>query len=912
MSLEKNAREQKSVLTGVAAFFFLLAISQYLVYQQYQINKDVLQEQMQQESNAVKARLQASLRNAESAAHTLAFIVKEYGVPSNFDEVAHDLIANGDHIDALELTDRGVITHVYPLQGNESVVGYNILSDSLRGPEAVKALQRRDLYFAGPFELRQGGIAVVGRLPIFRENQFIGFSMVLIKLPTLLRMGGIDTNHPEFQYQLSKVNAITGNEDFFIDTDFDVSQSHYESVEVPNGEWKLYVALKSKRPLSFDILALSILGLLLSLTCGTLVFQWSRQRYQLRDLVDAADYQLLISEQSYRSLFDHNPDAVFSFDFEGRFVSGNESLLRLVECSREEVMGTTFERFLAPEELGRVKTLFQNAIKGQTQNYNTEIVTRTGKRKIINVTKLPILIKGDLRGVFGIAKDITAEMKAREELIASEEKYKSLFSNSPVSKWIYDLATLRIVEVNDSAIMHYGYSREEFLGMTLGDLHPAEEVNAFLDMNRSHSKKGTVRYGKWRHVKKNGEFIHMEMAGHTMVFNSQPAMMMVGVDITEKVLAKEKLQWSHERLLKLTNKVPAVIYEFEMSPEGVMRFPFVSKSIEALWPQVNANELMRAPVTSFSTVHPDDYEKFTSSIVESRENLTDWNIEYRTLDAEGNEKWIQGSSRPERSADGTVTWYGYLQDISSKKITENSLRELNTALKKQAEALEASNQELERFAYVASHDLQEPLRMVSSFLQLLRLKYDAALNDQAREYIRFAVDGAERMKQLILDLLAFSRLGTGDQKIEQVDLNGTLRDTLKVFEADIEAHGATCTFDGLPTVRGVRTQLSQLFQNLVGNALKYREAERPPVIAITCQDKGAHWYFEISDNGIGIEERFYEKIFVIFQRLHNKEDYRGTGIGLSICKKIVERHGGTMGVRSEPGKGSTFYFTMAK
>ncbi|MFZ5971345.1 MAG: PAS domain S-box protein [Bacteroidota bacterium] len=912
MDLLKKVRQQKSVLTAVVAFLLLLVISQYLVYQQYLMNKDTLHEQMQHESNAVKERLQTNLGYAESAAHTLAFIVKEYGVPVNFNEVAKDLIANGTYIDALELTNQGIITHVYPLRGNESIIGFNILSDSVRGLEAVKALQRRKMHFAGPFELKQGGIGVVGRVPIFRQNEFQGFAMVLIKLPTLLRAAGLNFTDSEFQYQLSKNNPITGKEEFFMPSDFDFSRSHYASVEVPDGEWKLYVALKNERALSFDILALSILGLLLSLTGGTLVFQWARQRDWLRNRVEAVDYQLQLNEQSYRSLFDHNPDAVFSFDFEGRFVSANESLLHMVECSRLEVMGTTFERFLAPEDRERVLLLFQNAVNGETQNYNTGIVTRTGKRKVVNVTKLPIIIQGELRGVFGIAKDITAEMRAREELMASEEKYKSLFSNSPVSKWIYDLDSFRILEVNESATALHGYSREEFLNMTLSDLHPREDVSAFLEMNRSQIKGGTVRYGKWRHVKKNGEVVHMEMAGHTMVFNGQPAMMMVGVDITEKVLAEEKLRWSHERLLKLTHKVPAVIYEFEMSPEGVMRFPFVSKGIESLWPHLDANEMVKGPVTSFSTVHPDDYDRFLASILESREKLSEWNIEYRTVDASGIAKWIQGSSRPEKSPDGTVTWYGYLQDITPQKQAEQTLRELNATLKEKAEALTASNQELERFAYVASHDLQEPLRMVSSFLQLLRLKYDAVLDDQARQYIRFAVDGAERMKQLILDLLAFSRLGTGDQKAEEVDLNDTVRDTLKVFEADIEAHGATCTLGRLPVVKGVRTQLSQLFQNLVGNALKYRHAERPPAIAIGCQDKGHQWYFEISDNGIGIEERFYEKIFVIFQRLHSKEDYRGTGIGLSICKKIVERHGGTMGVRSEPGKGSTFYFTMAK
>ena len=250
-------------------------------------------------------------------------------------------------------------------------------------------------------------------------------------------------------------------------------------------------------------------------------------------------------------------------------------------------------------------------------------------------------------------------------------------------------------------------------------------------------------------------------------------------------------------------------------------------------------------------------------------------------------------------------------DITDRKRYEARLRKLNADLEKRASELAASNAELERFAYIASHDLQEPLRMISSFLQLLQKKYKGQLDSKADQYIHFAVDGAERMKSLILDLLEYSRVGTGKESFTKVDTAVVMQEVADIFRDRIIALHARIAIDPLPVIWGDKLQLMQLLQNLVGNALKYHSA-RPPEIHIGSKEEPAHWLFSVQDNGIGIDPQFFEKIFIIFQRLHNKNDYSGTGIGLAICKKIVERHGGKIWVESAPDKGSTFYFTISK
>jgi signal transduction histidine kinase len=230
-------------------------------------------------------------------------------------------------------------------------------------------------------------------------------------------------------------------------------------------------------------------------------------------------------------------------------------------------------------------------------------------------------------------------------------------------------------------------------------------------------------------------------------------------------------------------------------------------------------------------------------------------------------------------------------------------------LEETVKELARSNVELQQFAYVASHDLQEPLRMITGYTGLLAKRYKGKLDRDADEFIAYAVEGAQRMHALINDLLAYSRIGTRGEEFAPVDCEMVLAQTLLGLQVAIKECGARVTHDPLPTVGGDGIQLGRLFQNLIGNAIKYRN-HNEPVVHVGCERRENDWLFAVEDDGIGIDPQYAEKIFVIFQRLHTSEQYRGTGIGLASCRKIVERHGGKIWVESEPGKGSTFYFTL--
>jgi PAS domain S-box-containing protein len=241
-------------------------------------------------------------------------------------------------------------------------------------------------------------------------------------------------------------------------------------------------------------------------------------------------------------------------------------------------------------------------------------------------------------------------------------------------------------------------------------------------------------------------------------------------------------------------------------------------------------------------------------------------------------------------------------DISVRKQAENLLLERTRELMR-------SNAELEQFANIASHDLQEPLRMVASFTQLLERRYKGQLDQNADEYIHFITEGAVRMQRLIQDLLSLSRVGTHTRPFTQVPLESVLHDVLGNLHVAIQEHSAEITCHALPVVAGDPTQLAQVFQNLIANALKFH-SDQPPRIYISASRQGEEWVISVRDNGIGIAPQYFDRIFIIFQRLHNREQYSGTGIGLAICKKIVERHGGRIWVDSIVGQGATFSFTI--
>lgn len=325
------------------------------------------------------------------------------------------------------------------------------------------------------------------------------------------------------------------------------------------------------------------------------------------------------------------------------------------------------------------------------------------------------------------------------------------------------------------------------------------------------------------------------------------------------------------------------------NPSPVLR---VARDLTLVYANASAEPLLRAWECRVGQPVPDLIGRNVTAALESRDRRE---VE---ISAEGRIFSIILSPVAEA---GYVNMYG--RDVTERLRTEESLRQV-------ALELARSNEDLEQFAYVASHDLQEPLRAVSSFVQLLQRQYQGKLDAKADEYIRFIVDGVARMQALIKDLLVYSRVGRRGDTRAAVDVDQILQTVMADLADPIEQSGALVTHDSMPTVRANAGQLAQLFQNLLGNAIKFRRADVRPEIHVGATRRSDGWLFSVRDNGIGIPAQHLERVFLIFQRLHTRDEYAGTGIGLAICKRIVDHHGGRIWVESSPGQGSTFQFTI--
>lgn len=639
-------------------------------------------------------------------------------------------------------------------------------------------------------------------------------------------------------------------------------------------------------------------------------------------------------ESRYLDIFKDSPVGKSITNIDGS-IKVNQAFCDILGYTSFELLNKKWSEITHPEDIKESQMIIDEIVSG------TKTHARYEKRYI---HKLGNIIWADVsttlhRDEFGNPKyfitviiDITdqkvAEIALKEanenlELKIKERTFEienvTKYNRSLIEASLDPLVTIgkdgKITDVNEATINITGYSREDLIGTNFSDYFTDPE-SASLGYKKVFSD-GIVR--NYPLDLKHREGMITSVQYNATVFRndsgSVEGVFAAARDISEKKLAEEELRKS-KKLLEETGRLARV---------GGWEIDLLDNTI--YWSETTYK--IHEVSTSFKptleeAIHfyaPESVPIISRCVERAIMYGESFDEELELITAKQNRIWVRAIGEAYRDNEGEIVKIaGVFQDINSRKLIQDEIKrhrdhleeiikERTIELDNAIADLKRSNQELEQFAYVASHDLQEPLRMVSSYTQLLEKRYKDQLDQDAKDFIFYAVDGANRMQQLINDLLDFSRVTTKGKPFAKVDLLIVLGHAIVNLQKKIQENEALIFNSDLPIVLGDEMQLVRVFQNLIDNAIKFRGAD-PPRINVAAQMTDSKVIISISDNGIGIDKIYSEKVFTIFQRLHSKADYPGTGIGLAICKRIVERHNGTIWFESQPGKGTTFYFAI--
>lgn len=622
----------------------------------------------------------------------------------------------------------------------------------------------------------------------------------------------------------------------------------------------------------------------------------------LSDITEKKKAEAVLNEnrERYQALIETNVDFIWEVDRDGRYTYCSPQMKSLWGMNPQEMIGKTPFDLMPGNEKVKNLGIFRKTLKKAAPFNNIEFASYDGSGNVIHleVSGVPFFnYFGELMGYRGITRDVTSRKKEHDQVRESERKFRTIVETANEGVCRID-ENLIIRYVNDKILELSGYKVEEIIGQNVSSFFNAEEFSRFRKI-LSQLKKGVRRNFEIKLIHKDRREIVASVNTTILRDGGGNFAGFVGMitDITDRVILERDLKRTRRKLQTALKNANIGTWEWNFRTNEVF-FDRRTEEIFGLRPGT-----FKGSGSGFAGfVHEEDISYVESAMKKSIAEGTPYEVIFRTKPILSKCNYVLSKATISRDRKGNpLIISGVCFDVTEmKEGTEQTLIKLN-------EDLLSSNRDLQQFAYVASHDLQEPLRMVSSFTQLLQQRYADKLDRDANDYINFAVNGSRRMYELLNGLLAYSRIQTRGHEFDSVNLNSVVEKVKANIKLLIEETDATINCDELPTVKADENQMIQLMQNLIENAIKFRKDK--PVITITAGQNGAFKVISVKDNGIGIEQVYFEKIFRIFQRLHHSE-FPGTGIGLAVCQRIVERHGGRIWVNSNYGEGSAFSFSL--
>jgi PAS domain S-box-containing protein len=612
--------------------------------------------------------------------------------------------------------------------------------------------------------------------------------------------------------------------------------------------------------------------------------------------------ELLLTQKRFQQIFDNTADGIYQSTMDGKFIMANPAMAKMFDYKTPDefirsITDIGTQIYADPGDRQRMSSLL--ACNGHVENFEAPLLTKNGQ--IVWVSESTRAVrneKGAIKYFEGTLKDITQQKKAKSELALAQKRYQEIFDHT--ADGIYQSTVDgKFIMANPSMSRIFGYDSPEDIIHTVTDI--GTQVYADPDERKKMAQillaEGHVEDFELQVLTKKKETIRVS-ANIRIVKDDQGAISYfegVVEDITER-------KKTEEQLLNLSNRLQLALRATSI---GIWDWDVVNNT--TIWDDemyriynVNPRDPLTISQSWEAAVHPEDLERVTEELTLAIKGVKEYDSEFRIIWKDKTIHHVKGNALVLKDQLGKpLRMIGTNTNITLRKESENEILQLN--------------RNLDQFANITAHDLQEPIRMVSGFLGLLEKKYTDVLDEQGKSYVFRAKDGADRMSILIRDLLEFSRSGNKAAKKEAVDLNQVIDLVNKDMSIVMTDTGASLQVPPcLPVITGTQSALYRLFLNLTSNGIKFRKKDTAPEVCLSIKELADFWEFSLQDNGIGIKEEDQPKLFNAFQRLHRREEYPGTGLGLVTCKKIVEVHGGKIWITSEYGKGTAFHFTLPK
>ncbi len=927
-------------VSGAMVFAAMFSVVLLIVAQRYQIIRNQEHREMSNILESVHRNITQCLQNSYTTATSLALTIDDTGTSSNFEKVASQIMDTNPRVDAIQLLPKGVVSHVYPFEENKTVLGLNILKIPDLRDDALKAIRTRKFFFAGPLNLRQGGVGLVGRLPVFTPTGFWGFSAVIIKLETLIEVSGIDEiDQSNYYFQFTRTNPATGKKEFYLPEKDDFSDKYHKSIGFPDSGLRLYIIERDASLVLWQLLPITVFGLTLALLFGFLITLFLEQPAELQKIVKEQAEKLAGSELKYKTIFDQAAIGIVYVDSKsGNIIEANSRFAKMLGFSTTELEGRNFQELTHEDDISQNIGFLQDLREGKIDGFEMEkrYFSRDGKVIWANLTVVR-QDEPDQESVTHIAvvEDITQEKIAQEKIKESETRFKSLFEYSPVALWEEDfsevknylqqfnanlseaeltaffegnpelvrecISKVKIIDINNECLaLHYPQTKEELLaGLTgLIDKYSLQIfIKQLIAILKGHNQltsdskfityDGTIKEVSMRWTVMRGYEENLER----VIISTE--------DITARKESERIISASRQKIENIVNTIDGIVWECDAETEHLH---FISnKTKEILGYTV---EEWRSDEDFWSKhIHPDDKEPAIRTFKKIATEKIEAEFEYRMISKDCEIVWIRDIVSVHHEDAGTIL-RGIMIDITKHKEADadlhNSLQLVNEQKKR-----------LMNFSYIVSHNLRSHNANIQSIINLVQMSDS---EDERNELISHLQTVSDSLNETMKHLGDLVNIQTNITLVtEPLQVNHYIETTKKILSELIVSKNVTI-INNVPEnaiVNYSPAYLESIILNLVSNGIRYSHTDRKPFIKLDWAEEHGFHVLRVTDNGQGIDlKRFGDKMFGMYKTFHGNPEARG--VGLFMTRSQIEAMGGHITVDSEPGKGSTFSVFFSK